>query len=158
MVGAGSSVNVASGARIFSVFSDLAYANLEILNGNSFTTNNQNLNFLNTNIVNGVFNATGSQIWFRSDLTLGANSSFTGTGGGKVLFDGTTEIYGDFQNDGVFDLRGGDSILLGADATFSGVKDIMNLRNDTALEFEFCLLYTSPSPRDKRQSRMPSSA
>ena len=24
--------------------------------------------------------------------------------------------------------------------------------------FFFCLLYTSPSPRDKRQSRMPSSA
>ena len=31
---------------------------------------------------------------------------------------------------------------------------------ETALapEFETCLLYTSPSPRDKRQSRMPSSA
>ena len=26
------------------------------------------------------------------------------------------------------------------------------------MSFEFCLLYTSPSPRDKRQSRMPSSA
>ena len=25
-------------------------------------------------------------------------------------------------------------------------------------EFQICLLYTSPSPRDKRQSRMPSSA
>ena len=25
-------------------------------------------------------------------------------------------------------------------------------------EFKACLLYTSPSPRDKRQSRMPSSA
>ena len=25
-------------------------------------------------------------------------------------------------------------------------------------QFEACLLYTSPSPRDKRQSRMPSSA
>ena len=25
-------------------------------------------------------------------------------------------------------------------------------------EYESCLLYTSPSPRDKRQSRMPSSA
>ena len=25
-------------------------------------------------------------------------------------------------------------------------------------EYEGCLLYTSPSPRDKRQSRMPSSA
>ena len=28
----------------------------------------------------------------------------------------------------------------------------------TAANFQFCLLYTSPSPRDKRQSRMPSSA
>ena len=27
-----------------------------------------------------------------------------------------------------------------------------------AVEIESCLLYTSPSPRDKRQSRMPSSA
>ena len=27
-----------------------------------------------------------------------------------------------------------------------------------AEQYEFCLLYTSPSPRDKRQSRMPSSA
>ena len=27
-----------------------------------------------------------------------------------------------------------------------------------AITFHFCLLYTSPSPRDKRQSRMPSSA
>ena len=26
------------------------------------------------------------------------------------------------------------------------------------LHFDICLLYTSPSPRDKRQSRMPSSA
>ena len=29
---------------------------------------------------------------------------------------------------------------------------------DVIKEFEGCLLYTSPSPRDKRQSRMPSSA
>ena len=29
---------------------------------------------------------------------------------------------------------------------------------DTAPERYLCLLYTSPSPRDKRQSRMPSSA
>ena len=26
------------------------------------------------------------------------------------------------------------------------------------VDYNFCLLYTSPSPRDKRQSRMPSSA
>ena len=30
--------------------------------------------------------------------------------------------------------------------------------NRLVLVFEGCLLYTSPSPRDKRQSRMPSSA
>ena len=32
------------------------------------------------------------------------------------------------------------------------VKDLISLGNS------ICLLYTSPSPRDKRQSRMPSSA
>ena len=31
-------------------------------------------------------------------------------------------------------------------------------RDLTPEEFYSCLLYTSPSPRDKRQSRMPSSA
>ena len=30
--------------------------------------------------------------------------------------------------------------------------------NPFATPLEICLLYTSPSPRDKRQSRMPSSA
>ena len=34
------------------------------------------------------------------------------------------------------------------------VDGIMNLVERT----DYCLLYTSPSPRDKRQSRMPSSA
>ena len=45
--------------------------------------------------------------------------------------------------------------LLDADLT---IKEYGNLRTD---DFDFlyiCLLYTSPSPRDKRQSRMPSSA
>ena len=31
-------------------------------------------------------------------------------------------------------------------------------KNFNATKKQFCLLYTSPSPRDKRQSRMPSSA
>ena len=30
--------------------------------------------------------------------------------------------------------------------------------NDDILEFEDCLLYTSPSPRDRQKTRMPSSA
>ena len=52
----------------------------------------------------------------------------------------------------------------------AGHMFIMHVFNDTLnLDYEFvaarwdtpywsCLLYTSPSPRDKRQSRMPSSA
>ena len=35
---------------------------------------------------------------------------------------------------------------------------IENSLNRLAERFPGCLLYTSPSPRDKRQSRMPSSA
>ena len=51
------------------------------------------------------------------------------------------------------------------------VNDLMALRDDTGAgaliddivvcdngSTDSCLLYTSPSPRDKRQSRMPSSA
>ena len=37
-------------------------------------------------------------------------------------------------------------------------KAIINGLNDIMIDIETCLLYTSPSPRDKRQSRMPSSA
>ena len=32
------------------------------------------------------------------------------------------------------------------------------ISEDEVVVYRFCLLYTSPSPRDKRQSRMPSSA
>ena len=37
-------------------------------------------------------------------------------------------------------------------------KKNIKLEADTPKISEICLLYTSPSPRDKRQSRMPSSA
>ena len=37
-------------------------------------------------------------------------------------------------------------------------KEILALTNDSHHPFLYCLLYTSPSPRDQRGSRMPSSA
>ena len=43
--------------------------------------------------------------------------------------------------------------ISGASSIHGGLRT--NTRNDM---FKDCLLYTSPSPRDKRQSRMPSSA
>ena len=37
-------------------------------------------------------------------------------------------------------------------------EDIFDALHDINSKSNYCLLYTSPSPRDKRQSRMPSSA
>ena len=36
--------------------------------------------------------------------------------------------------------------------------DLISISRSDFKEYSNCLLYTSPSPRDKRQSRMPSSA
>ena len=42
---------------------------------------------------------------------------------------------------------------------FVACADInLDAAKKTADQYNICLLYTSPSPRDKRQSRMPSSA
>ena len=38
------------------------------------------------------------------------------------------------------------------------VRKVRGADNETNYSVGSCLLYTSPSPRDKRQSRMPSSA
>ena len=47
-----------------------------------------------------------------------------------------------------------DHTLLAPDATTEQVIKICN----EAKKYGFCLLYTSPSPRDRQKSRMPSSA
>ena len=50
-------------------------------------------------------------------------------------------------------------VLIGMIATTYTFINRVATQNDLELlESEDCLLYTSPSPRDKRQSRMPSSA
>ena len=54
-------------------------------------------------------------------------------------------------------------IILGNDKVFSAglnLKDLSNAKEpkEVALIFNTCLLYTSPSPRDRSVSRMPSSA
>ena len=41
---------------------------------------------------------------------------------------------------------------------YKGNQEIIYTNNSPDVLNYFCLLYTSPSPRDKRQSRMPSSA
>ena len=41
---------------------------------------------------------------------------------------------------------------------FYTITDAIKILKESAKERKFCLLYTSPSPRDQRGSRMPSSA
>ena len=73
------------------------------------------------------------------------NDIIRGGGGADMLFgqEGNDTIRGDAGNDSVSGGAGDDSLRGG-----SGVDSLLG----------GCLLYTSPSPRDKRQSRMPSSA
>ena len=52
-------------------------------------------------------------------------------------------------------LRGGNKRILGAEPKRG---DVVVFRHPSNGQDYICLLYTSPSPRDKRQSRMPSSA
>ena len=40
----------------------------------------------------------------------------------------------------------------------NGIKYAEQWKQEATIKLPCCLLYTSPSPRDKRQSRMPSSA
>ena len=64
--------------------------------------------------------------------------------------------YGGFTKDfSTQMLFGANEVELGKQ--WANNKLIVNL-NETYEPFGTCLLYTSPSPRDKRQSRMPSSA
>ena len=55
------------------------------------------------------------------------------------------------------DASGGVVIPLDEAAVAAAVDDLMDMQID-ALVICFCLLYTSPSPRDVEESRMPSSA
>ena len=44
------------------------------------------------------------------------------------------------------------------DATIAHIKGLQSINILKKNEFNSCLLYTSPSPRDRQKSRMPSSA
>ena len=46
----------------------------------------------------------------------------------------------------------------GNDGTGDSIRDAFNKVNENFTELYACLLYTSPSPRDVKRSRMPSSA
>ena len=56
------------------------------------------------------------------------------------------------------DKAGGQCIELYPDKPIYDIPAVPECTGEELTQRLFCLLYTSPSPRDKRQSRMPSSA
>ena len=68
-----------------------------------------------------------------------------------LLLPGFTQIYGINQNSRV-------AITQSNNATTLGMKQSDNQANVAISTNSACLLYTSPSPRDRTRSRMPSSA
>ena len=88
------------------------------------------------------FNTANANVSFNtSDVKLASGANLTvdtDSGAGTITFGGS---------------------IHGTGNTASTVTDITSLDGGTgAVTVNACLLYTSPSPRDKRQSRMPSSA
>ena len=59
---------------------------------------------------------------------------------------------------GVSDIELGNSSLQAREWTNPDDSIVQYVMRDELIQINVCLLYTSPSPRDKRQSRMPSSA
>ena len=87
--------------------------------------------------------------------------------GWPILYDGNT-----YDNNGVFVSSGDIKYALDLENTPFEVTlslndaDVLNSINDLTYRYrkatlrlgQYCLLYTSPSPRDRTRSRMPSSA
>ena len=90
-------------------------------------------------------------LWGNKDLVCNGGSIAINMTTGAVTGSGTT-----FNTAG-FIVSEGDVLIVGAGATF-GHAVVESVTNDTSISVATCLLYTSPSPRDVEESRMPSSA
>ena len=63
----------------------------------------------------------------------------------------------EFNRSASYKMNNGD-LLFGSLNGFVKIDPAVFFKSNHFAEIEFCLLYTSPSPRDQRGSRMPSSA
>ena len=79
--------------------------------------------------------------------------------GGRVVSLWVPDKYGNFE-DIVFGYESLDRYLNSSQNYFGAIvgRCVNRIANGKFTLNDTCLLYTSPSPRDKRQSRMPSSA
>ena len=70
----------------------------------------------------------------------------------------------EYGNESITSLKGADrvrkrpAVIFGSDGVEGCAHSIFEIVSNSIDEARDCLLYTSPSPRDMRRSRMPSSA
>ena len=132
---------------------------------NGFTTFKQAIgseiaNSLATHDIMVEFSASTFQyLYGQSSLT----PNPPGAGGRNSIIDIIIHASCDTDNDGIPDYLDLDSDNDGCPDALEGaggftIADIANDILTGGVDTDGCLLYTSPSPRDKRQSRMPSSA
>ena len=85
------------------------------------------------------------------------NQNTTGSAGSAAVASGLTGS----PNISVGTITASGSVSIGGTLTYEDVTNIDSVGIITArngVDFKGCLLYTSPSPRDRTRSRMPSSA
>ena len=79
---------------------------------------------------------------------------------GSIIYlnDKYPDVEWDWKNINTKDMYFPKNFIWGTATAAHQVEGFNTNNNWYRWEHSFCLLYTSPSPRDKRQSRMPSSA
>ena len=81
-----------------------------------------------------------------------------GENGGTIISVVVQEELTDIQTEVIGDFLETTEIYTYTETVIEEVEQTTYETVTTTTEIKTCLLYTSPSPRDKRQSRMPSSA
>ena len=104
------------------------------------------INFAKKNEKKGKKEKANSQYEKAQKLLLKSNKEKPGKADTLNYLGFTTRKLGDFENGEKYYLQG-----LAIDPKHKGINEYLG-------ELYVCLLYTSPSPRDMRRSRMPSSA
>ena len=86
--------------------------------------------------------------------------SGTGVFGSGLTIGGEFNMIGTADENKYFDARLGSNTLnfRGASGGGANLITMATMQRDGAVTLNYCLLYTSPSPRDVEESRMPSSA
>ena len=118
-----------------------------------FTTGNNTIELEDDNFVFAAGDGAKDGVSLIDDVDIFNTSGF---GGGNFTFGtGTTFLYDEVDGEIWYD---SDGAAGGGTAVLIATIDDFALYTYDADDFVGCLLYTSPSPRDQRGSRMPSSA